>query len=684
MCVSDLCVPLSCKLNHIGTNIMRIFIFFLCTMAAGIALAGKKSGIIRLRPNTYTFSEMTASENRFSLKATVHLTESMGDTTLFALPNLLSVRFRHHDPNDTHRQNYPAGRMKDGSVPVLEAGLMLRLPDNCTLVREGQPKEQEMVIGVPLGLLDRPYGTNELLLNYNGIAWDLYIDGHLMDRDYTLGTPPTAVETSAGAGNEMFAQWELRGPQEATVSATTTHGKRKTDESPVQYFTPRGHNAWVGDVATIWHKGRYHVFYLLDRRGHESKFGRGGHYFEHLSTKDFRHWTEHEAATPIEEQWETFGTGTPFVWHDSLFLSYGMHTSRIFPAELTATPRQNDYLRQHKESEAIRFDHPYTAANEYPSGASYSASPDGVAHFAKSRVLIHPAENPTIYTDSEGKLCMLANYGARGMWTSKKIEGGWQCLSEDFPPGGDCTFIFPWGCYEYIVGGFTRQWMKRRDEPIEAYRDMVAEGLDLYDGLSVPSICEIKDGRRLMAGWVETNRHWGGPLVIRELIQYPDGRLGSHFVPELMPATKGKKLHGEKAKHLQSEKNYLVTFNVVPNSEGTLVLTFSAEDNSKHCQWTLDTKHLTARFGNGTSLRQGGQPHRAGDFAIEHIEGMKKTFPVRIVLRGERKMGGTLIDIEIAGQRTMISHRSELQVNRLDFLHGEAIGIKNLTTQEIL
>ena len=66
---------------------------------------------------------------------------------------------------------------------------------------------------------------------------------------------------------------------------------------PIQCWAPPGHNSWVGDVVTFFYKGRYHVFYLYDRRHHQSKFGCGAHYFEHLSTTDFKTWTEHEAAT---------------------------------------------------------------------------------------------------------------------------------------------------------------------------------------------------------------------------------------------------------------------------------------------------------------------------------------------------------------------------------------------------
>ena len=103
---------------------------------------------------------------------------------------------------------------------------------------------------------------------------------------------------------------------------------------------PAGHNNWVGDVTTFYHQGRYHVFYLYDRRHHQSKFGQGAHYFEHLSTTDFKTWTEHEAATPLDEQWECIGTGTPFVFNGKLCLSYGLHTTRVYPEGKTTLPAQ--------------------------------------------------------------------------------------------------------------------------------------------------------------------------------------------------------------------------------------------------------------------------------------------------------------------------------------------------------
>jgi len=47
------------------------------------------------------------------------------ERTLLEIPGVILVRQRQQDPANRERQNYPAFRMPDGSVPVLEATLTL-------------------------------------------------------------------------------------------------------------------------------------------------------------------------------------------------------------------------------------------------------------------------------------------------------------------------------------------------------------------------------------------------------------------------------------------------------------------------------------------------------------------------------------------------------------------------------
>jgi hypothetical protein len=266
------------------------------------------------------------------------------------------------------------------------------------------------------------------------------------------------------------------------------------------------------------------------------------------------------------------------------------------------------------------------------------------------------------------------------MWASESVDGGWRCISPDFPPGGDCTFFFRWCRFDYIIGGFKNLWYKPADAPDSAYEDVVAKGLDFYDGLNVPAITEIPGGRFLMAGWTRI-RGWGGNLVIRELVQFPDGRIGSKWMKELTPETrKPETLATEVIGTLISpadDRSFLLTFRVrsADAGRGRLGIAFLPENGEQTaCELQICLDEMRAQFGPGSlegfaggekSLREGGAPHQGGNYAIENLIGTDRPFTVRVIVKGCDKIGGSLLDVEIAGQRTMISYRPDLTVKKL-------------------
>lgn len=601
----------------------------------------------------------------FTVKLTVNLRQADREKEILSIPGVLRVCLRPHDPLDRKLQNYPAFPMTDGSVPVLEAAIMLYSTQ--------YPEGKEMTIGIPLAILKQPKGKHVVMLNFTGVRWTMYVDGELLDNDFPLGYP-------RWAGN---ITWKMDPVQ--TISASLFLPSIKPEKklvttlktAPVQYWTPPGHNAWVGDVVTFFHAGRYHIFYLYDRRHHQSKFGRGAHYFEHLSTADFKTWTEHEAATPLEEQWECIGTGTPFVNNGKFCIAYGLHTERIFPDKETTLPAQMDWLQNHGRTGT--FDRTAPGA---PIGSTYSVSEDGISKFKKTWTFFHPCRNPSVYRDPSGKLRMMANYGSKGIWESESIDGGWYCISPDFPPGGDCTFFFRWGRFDYIIGGFKNLWSKLADAPDLAYEDVVAKGLDFYDGLNVPAITEVAPGRFLMAGWTMIPG-WGGNLVIRDLLQLPDGRIGSKWMKEIMPETGAPKplaktLVGEKTFPVAS-RSFLLEFTVQPAEakKGKIGILFLPENGEQgSCELQLRLEDLCAQFGPGSmsrfagrqkSLCEGTNPASDVNYAIENLIGVDQPFSVRVIVKSDDKIGGALIDVEIAGQRTMLTYRADLQVKKLNF-----------------
>ncbi|MGA2616896.1 MAG: hypothetical protein ABSF26_04745 [Thermoguttaceae bacterium] len=625
--------------------------------------------------------------SNFTVKCTVDLKKFGNEKNIVEIPNVLGVGLRQHAPHDRNRQNYPAFRMPDGSVPVLEATVVLHSVEH--------PDWKNMTIGVPLAMLKKPEGEHEVVLNFTGVRWTMYVDGRLLDNDFPFGYPQWAGQNQW----KMDAEYATK----AAIYLPAIEPEKKQAKTPdispcIQYWTPPGHNNWVGDVVTFFYNGRYHVFYLYDRRHHQSKFGRGAHYFEHLSTKDFKTWTEHEAATPLEEQWECIGTGTPFLFDDKFCISYGMHTTRVYPWEKTTLPAQWEYLK--KNGRTGQFKQATTPG--IPAGATYAVSADGVSNFKKSHIMFHPCENPSVYTGPSGKLRMMANSGSNGIWESECVDGGWHCISPGFPPGGDCTFFFHWGKFDYIIGGFTGLWSKAADAPNAAYEDVARKGLDFYDGLGVPAITGIAGGRFLMAGWLPI-RGWGGNLIIRELVQFPDGRIGSKWMKEISPETEQPQTLAARVAETTTfpadNKSFMLTFDVQPAEAkkgriGISLLPESGEQASCELQIRLDD--LRAQFGPGSldtfartekSLREGGSPHAAGNYAIENLIGVDKRFTVRLIVKGDDKIGGSLVDAEIAGHRTMISYRPELTVKKMAFraegVELERVQIAPLKGQEV-
>lgn len=607
-----------------------------------------------------------------------------GELRLLDIPGVLDVRLRQHDSGDRARQNYPAFPLSDGTVPVLEATVTMR--------SEEHPDWRQQTIGIPLAMLQNPKSAHQIVLHFAGADWQMFVDSELLDAEFPFGYPHwTGVcEWQINAKYVRDAALYLPG-----ISPQCREVREVDDARGIQYWLPAGHNDWVGDVATAWFNERFHIFYLYDRRHHASKFGGGGHVFAHLSSSDFHTWQEHELAVPLAGQWMSVGTGLPFVFDGKLYLSYGLHTARFIPREQTALPAQWDYLEENGRTGSFRF----AEIAGYPAGSTYSICTDGLAHFEASQLLFHPCENPSVYIDpNDGTLRMLANYQSRGIWTAESLTGGWYCLNPDFPPGGDCTFFFHWGDFDYIIGGFTDLWRKPAGAPDSAYEDLVAQGLDFYDGSNVPAITEIPGGRRLMAAWLPI-RGWGGPLLIRELLQMPDGQIGSKWMPEITPPTSkplclAERIDNEAVLHLPEEA-CLLSFEVLSTAEGqgTLGITFSnGEDQQLACEFSLRPSERRAQFAPANpagfaerqlSLREGGSPQLAENYAIEHLLNTDATFTVRIMVINDPKIGGALLDAEIAGMRTIITHRANLTVKQCHF-RTEGVDIRNVRVAHLL
>lgn len=613
----------------------------------------------------------------FSVHLKINTKTKKDTTTLLKIDGVLELQSFLHDHDRAH-QNYPSYAKADGSVPVLQADLLLHRSTTNKAPRK-------MRLGIPIAMLPDPDGIHEVVLHFSGIKWTMYVDNELVDNEFPIGYPKWGQQSTWHIDTSVVTQAELFAPAVSPESVPLSK-PRVTNE--IQYWTPQWHNAWVGDVVTTYYKGRYHLFYLFDRRGHTGKFGGGGHYFEHMSTADFKTWTEHDPAIPLENQWETLGTGTPFIYKDKIAISYGLHTTRFYPKEQTALPLQQAFFDQHGYTGAFRYD----TLSVLPAGATYAIGDENGMNFKKSKILYHTSENPSVYIDPKGRLRMLANYGAKGTWESKTLEGGWKPINPNFPPGGDCTFFFHWGKHDYILGGFSGYWSKSTDAPDTAFVNQAEKGLDFYNGMNVPAITEIDNNRFLIAAWVPLI-NWGGTLNIHEMIQHPDGRIGTKWMEEIIPTTEKSETLTKNltasTTFTSPSTSFLLSFDVEPGTapDSKLGVVLLGENGEEYaCEVQVSPHAKRAQYGKGElenyassekSLREGGQPHLVRNYAIENLFDTDKPFSVRMIVKHENKYGGSQVDTEIAGQRTMISHRQDLKVKKILF-RSQNTGIKNI------
>lgn len=668
---------------------------------------------------------VASDEAGFTLKLRADLRNIKKQETLFEIPGAVCVTVKYleyiESRGEIYRgQNYHRYTVKDGEkwyCPILEACITTSTEGDIPWNPKWKARKNlDFRVGLPITYMADGEGVHDIVLHYNGVCLTLLI-GAYKDEHYTFGDVQWKVGDAASIQSPRAEYAQLSVPALADALPPVSDSR---PIKAIQFFSPEGHNAWVGDTTCYYHDGRFHVFYLQDRRNHGSKYC-GGHFFAHVSTTDMTNWFEHPPAAPITEQWETFGTGTPFVQNGKLHLSYGFHTARLIDQNKTTLAYQNAYIASNGQSRVFARDE----VPGYPIGASYSVSDDGI-HFKKSYVTLHPSQNPSIYSNPDDSLLMYAGYGnVKGTWTSKKLGEPWVCAVSDFPPSEtnsfmenwtECQSRFEWNGRVYAIAGFSGFWCSP-DGKTEHFVDWAKEGRDIYDGLNVPMVAPYKDNRRILCGWLYGDGGWGGQLVLRELIQYPNGELGMKWPTELVPRPeKMTELAGEiafgwnrasdsYALPTGSVERLLLTFTVDPskvkgNEFRRIAVRF---DNPESPDWNGQISELmfdlrrervqwNAAFGkdafaetlptapeillakhNGEVWAKNGWlganiHRRSGNFALNHVRGMDKPFEVKMLLYYERKQLSTLIDTEIAGQRTLVCKRDNMRFSRVSFL----------------
>ena len=534
--------------------------------------------------------------------------------------------------------------------------------------------------------LIEPNRWHDVVARFRGANLELFVDGVLVDEEWPHGglfdfTGPFLI----GAGYEQgklksgfrgridhLALWNraLKDEEITALAGGVEEVARRDREilgpepSSVQYWKPRGYNAWAGDCMPFFHDGTFHLFYLFDRRHHGSKWGQGAHQYAHVSSRDLIHWEHRPLAVPIVQQWECSMGTCDAIWHDGTYHMF--YTDCGSRCEYKDKPQRGSWI-------------------------FVATSADGV-HFHKDLKPLVSGGDCTVFRDPATGLFHLIRGGGNRL-VSKDLRN-WQETPGDFvarKPGttGECPHEFEWNGWFYFILGTNAVWKSR--SALGPWEEMKPT---IYDGLFVPKVAEFTGNRRILAGF-NFERGWAGHLALRELIQYPDGSLGMKFPPELIPASgKPQKLSFAA---LSSESsgdstrvrirapgrfaagmlagvpaNVRITLRVMPQPGAkTFGLCFRGQGNYESgCELRFEPGRQRVQYaavkGRGPAEDSTGPIAQGRDFAIENVENLDRPFTLDIIVKND------LIDTCIDQRRTMLTRRDpEAHGDRLFFFARE-------------
>lgn len=527
-------------------------------------------------------------------------------------------------------------------------------------------EDREIILDLVLNLFDAR--KDYAYAYFDGVKLLWVYGGEVANCDYVFGNPLSADNT-ADMDDSIVDEFSV-----GLVDNVIRLVERVTSERDMNYYSPRGYNAWAGDVVNYYHDGVYHLAYLYDRHHHGSRWGGGAHTMRHFTTTDFVNWFEAPPIVELDEQWKTIGTGTLFFHDGKFYLSHGWHTSRMLPDEKTASS-----IMRSDETEGRIAPVSYAELRLKgltPSGANYAVSDDGI-NFVPGDKVIHVSENPSVYVDNSGRLTMYSGYGSSGIWHAESVGGEWildkgaQLPASKLLPSDECPSLFESNGYKYLIMGGTGYW--RTEKNSDEYEDFASKGYDVYDGLSYPMATVVGDGRILAAGWINGGG-WGSVIVHRELVQSEDGRLNMRWVRELSPKKETMTpicVDGKRIK-IDPEKSYYFEWTTFANAESSVTVRLVGKSD---VELRVDSKREVVQINSAEKGRTsddvspicemvekfggvGENIHKnCKNFALGKVDFVDKQYATKMRIYYEKKIDGVIIDCEIGGNRTIVSNR---------------------------
>jgi beta-fructofuranosidase len=336
----------------------------------------------------------------------------------------------------------------------------------------------------------------------------MHVDGILADEDWPLG---------AFCGCRFFTASMHDTVVSARIDGISASSEAEPDvigrfTGTADNWRPAGHNTGVGDCMPLFHEGRFHLFYLFDRRGHRSKYGLGAHQWAHISSADLKTWDIHPLAIAIDSQWEgSICTGSVLPDNGILHAFYAARTCDGSAARLSVAT-STDGIRFQKTRLYFTLKAPYE-----PSSAR-----DPFVFMDESG-LFHMLVTTSVANERGEYEGCLAHLVSTDLEQWSQMEPYLVVGSQEQPECCDMFGMNGWQYLIYSLGGIARYRMSR-----SPFGPWVKPEVDIIENMRyrVPKTAAFTGGRRIAIGFVTAEPEaYAGKAVFRELVQGEDGTL---------------------------------------------------------------------------------------------------------------------------------------------------------------
>ncbi len=429
----------------------------------------------------------------------------------------------------------------------------------------------------------------------------------------------------------------------------------------MQYFKPPGDH-FAGDCMPFYHDGVFRLYYLMDEGHHQALGGLGGHQWAQASTVDLVSWEHHPPALPLDREWEgSICTGS-VLFHEGVFYAFYATRHRDWTQHLNKATSP-DGISYTKADGTLASPPPGYSPYHFRDPLAFRDPEDGSFH------LLVTAELESFAVPGRGGC--LAHLDSKDLHEWRQVE---PLLIPGLPGAPEYPDYFSWNGWYFLV--FSNEGVARYRMSRHLYGPWLKPLVDALDGPAARVMKTAAFGaeRRIGAAWIGTRRdhldrgdfEFGGNILLREIVQAPDGTLETRFLPEglltLPDGFAGKQLQlhlgasvmGENGIHLSAREGLAAAV---------------IQDVATPCKLCLEVSPLpgTAQFGlrlradagfdSGyeLSFHPAERRVRLQDQEITAVEGQDGRFSLELVLYED------LIDACIAGRRTLVNRLPESQ-----------------------